>query len=112
MAARWSPATRHWHGVGRLRNYGQSERYVHPELGMNSRLDKLQAALLSERLRWLKDFTAPTADRRCLRREPATRACACSRRRSGASHVHHLSCCDAMTAMRCRVISSSRVCRH
>ena len=33
--------------VGRLRNYGQSERYVHPELGMNSRLDELQAALLS-----------------------------------------------------------------
>jgi dTDP-4-amino-4,6-dideoxygalactose transaminase len=43
--------------VGRLRNYGQSERYVHPELGMNSRLDELQAALLSERLRWLETFT-------------------------------------------------------
>ena len=44
--------------VGRLRNYGQSERYVHPELGMNSRLDELQAALLSERLHWLDGFTA------------------------------------------------------
>jgi dTDP-4-amino-4,6-dideoxygalactose transaminase len=43
--------------VGRLRNYGQSERYVHPELGMNSRLDELQAALLSERLHWLGRFT-------------------------------------------------------
>ncbi|MEO7336674.1 MAG: DegT/DnrJ/EryC1/StrS family aminotransferase [Caldimonas sp.] len=43
--------------VARLRNYGQSERYVHPELGMNSRLDELQAALLSERLRWLEAFT-------------------------------------------------------
>jgi dTDP-4-amino-4,6-dideoxygalactose transaminase len=41
----------------RLRNYGQSERYLHPELGMNSRLDELQAAILSVRLRWLEDFT-------------------------------------------------------
>jgi dTDP-4-amino-4,6-dideoxygalactose transaminase len=41
----------------RLRNYGQSQRYHHPELGMNSRLDELQAALLSERLKWLPEFT-------------------------------------------------------
>ncbi len=43
--------------VGQLRNYGQRERYVHPELGMNSRLDELQAALLGVRLRWLGEFT-------------------------------------------------------
>jgi dTDP-4-amino-4,6-dideoxygalactose transaminase len=43
--------------AGRLRNYGQSVRYHHPELGMNSRLDELQAALLSERLKWLPEFT-------------------------------------------------------
>jgi dTDP-4-amino-4,6-dideoxygalactose transaminase len=40
-----------------LRNYGQSERYYHPELGLNSRLDELQAALLSVRLQWLEQFT-------------------------------------------------------
>jgi dTDP-4-amino-4,6-dideoxygalactose transaminase len=40
-----------------LRNYGQSERYHHPELGLNSRLDELQAALLSVRLQWLEQFT-------------------------------------------------------
>jgi dTDP-4-amino-4,6-dideoxygalactose transaminase len=40
----------------RLRNYGQSERYHHPEIGMNSRLDELQAAILSERLAWLASF--------------------------------------------------------
>jgi dTDP-4-amino-4,6-dideoxygalactose transaminase len=43
--------------AGQLRNYGQSERYHHPELGMNSRLDELQAAMLSERLKWLSQFT-------------------------------------------------------
>ena len=41
----------------RLRNYGQSQRYHHPELGLNSRLDEIQAAILSERLKWLSDFT-------------------------------------------------------
>lgn len=43
--------------AARLRNYGQSVRYRHLELGMNSRLDELQAAILRERLRWLTEFT-------------------------------------------------------
>ena len=41
-----------------LRNYGQSVRYHHPELGMNSRLDEIHAAMLTERLKWLPEFTA------------------------------------------------------
>jgi dTDP-4-amino-4,6-dideoxygalactose transaminase len=36
-----------------LRNYGQSVRYHHPLIGMNSRLDELQAALLRVRLKHL-----------------------------------------------------------
>jgi dTDP-4-amino-4,6-dideoxygalactose transaminase len=40
-----------------LRNYGQSVRYNHPVIGMNSRLDELQAAILKERLKWLPEFT-------------------------------------------------------
>jgi dTDP-4-amino-4,6-dideoxygalactose transaminase len=40
-----------------LRNYGQSVRYHHPELGMNSRLDEMQAAILSVRLSYLSEFT-------------------------------------------------------
>jgi len=43
--------------ASRLRNYGQSVRYHHPELGMNSRLDEIHAAMLSERLKWLPEFT-------------------------------------------------------
>jgi dTDP-4-amino-4,6-dideoxygalactose transaminase len=44
--------------AGRLRNYGQSVRYYHPVLGMNSRLDELHAAMLAEKLRWLPGATA------------------------------------------------------
>jgi dTDP-4-amino-4,6-dideoxygalactose transaminase len=40
-----------------LRNYGQSVRYEHPLLGLNSRLDELQAAILRARLPWLERFT-------------------------------------------------------
>ncbi|MEO6003558.1 MAG: DegT/DnrJ/EryC1/StrS family aminotransferase [Opitutus sp.] len=49
-----------------FRNYGQSERYHHPTLGSNSRLDEIQAAILEVLLREL-----PTATTK--RREIATR---------------------------------------
>lgn len=43
--------------AGMLRNYGQSKRYHHPELGLNSRLDEVHAAILSTRLDWLDQYT-------------------------------------------------------
>ena len=43
--------------AGCLRNYGQSVRYHHPGLGMNSRLDEIHAAMLAERMKWLLEFT-------------------------------------------------------
>lgn len=36
-----------------LRNYGSSERYIHKDLGFNSRLDELQAAFLRVKLPYL-----------------------------------------------------------
>ena len=43
--------------VRRLRNHGEVERFHHVEVGANSRLDEVQAAVLSERLGWLERFT-------------------------------------------------------
>jgi dTDP-4-amino-4,6-dideoxygalactose transaminase len=40
-----------------IRNYGQRVRYYHDEPGLNSRLDEVQAAILTERLQWLDYFT-------------------------------------------------------
>jgi dTDP-3-amino-3,4,6-trideoxy-alpha-D-glucose transaminase len=42
----------------RLRNGGQSDRYHHPEFGVNSRLDEIQAAILRARLPLLPGWTA------------------------------------------------------
>lgn len=76
----------------RLRNYGQSARYHHPELGMNSRLDELQAAILLERLAYLAE---QTARRRAIAsmyrgalRNPRIRLM--SAPVTDESHVHHL----------------------
>jgi dTDP-3-amino-3,4,6-trideoxy-alpha-D-glucose transaminase len=49
--------------VARLRNGGQAERYRHVELGVNSRLDEMQAAILRTRL---VSLPAATERRRAL----------------------------------------------
>jgi dTDP-4-amino-4,6-dideoxygalactose transaminase len=41
----------------KYRNYGQSKRYYHTEIGLNSRLDEIQAAILKVRLNYLQKFT-------------------------------------------------------
>jgi dTDP-4-amino-4,6-dideoxygalactose transaminase len=78
--------------ISMLRNYGQSERYVHPVAGMNSRLDELQAALLTERLKWLPEFTrrrqaiAATYFKRLHHPQVAPMAAAAQ----AEAHVYHL----------------------
>ena len=42
----------------RLRVYGGRDRYVHEELGFNSRLDEIQAAILRVKLRFLAEWSA------------------------------------------------------
>ncbi len=37
----------------KLRNYGQTKKYYHEEIGYNSRLDEIQASLLSVKLQYL-----------------------------------------------------------
>ena len=44
--------------VRSLRNYGSTEKYVHDEVGWNSRLDELQAAFLSVKVPRLAEFNA------------------------------------------------------
>ncbi len=41
-----------------LRNHGEAAKYQHVALGFNSRLDSLQAVVLSAKLAWLDDWNA------------------------------------------------------
>lgn len=78
--------------ASRLRNYGQSVRYHHPEIGMNSRLDEIQAAVLQVRLKWLPDFTARRriiADRYLLNISNDL-VSHLARPQESAAHVYHL----------------------
>ncbi len=44
--------------AGYYKNYGQTDKYIHDYLGMNSRLDELQAAILSVHLNYLDQWHA------------------------------------------------------
>jgi dTDP-4-amino-4,6-dideoxygalactose transaminase len=44
--------------IRRLRNGGQTSRYLHEEAGVNSRLDEMQAAILRARLPFLSTWTS------------------------------------------------------
>lgn len=47
----------------RLRNHGSSRRYVHDEMGWNSRLDAIQAAILRVKLKYVESWN----EARCVR---------------------------------------------
>jgi dTDP-4-amino-4,6-dideoxygalactose transaminase len=78
--------------ASRLRNYGQSVRYHHPELGMNSRLDEIQAAMLAERLNWLPEFTQRRREIAAAYREGITNPLVnlLSAPQENSSHAYHL----------------------
>ena len=44
--------------IRRLRNHGAAKPFIHVEIGMNSRLDEVQAALLRLKLRTIKNDIA------------------------------------------------------
>jgi dTDP-3-amino-3,4,6-trideoxy-alpha-D-glucose transaminase len=75
--------------IKRLRNGGQTDRYVHVEAGINSRLDEMQAAILRARLPFLLEWTRRRRERAAAyRRSLPSGVRAVAERDPG--HVYHL----------------------
>jgi dTDP-4-amino-4,6-dideoxygalactose transaminase len=80
--------------IGRLRNYGASQKYFHTEAGTNSRLDTLQAAILHQKLPHLPQWNG---DRLTIAQEYDRELALLAdvgiipiKNQSGAGHVYHL----------------------
>ena len=76
--------------IKRLRNGGQTDRYHHQELGMNSRLDEIQAAVLRARLPRLQAWTARRREIAALYRTSLTGGKLDLPDECDAGHVYHL----------------------
>ena len=80
-----------WRRIAALRQYGWRTHYISDEVGVNSRLDELQAAILRVKLRHLD---AQNARRQAIAAayDAALRGTALAppARRGGADHVFHL----------------------
>jgi dTDP-3-amino-3,4,6-trideoxy-alpha-D-glucose transaminase len=74
----------------RLRNGGQSDRYQHPEFGVNSRLDEMQAAILRARLPLLPGWTAKRRELAARYRHALHGAPVVVPPERDAGHVYHL----------------------
>ncbi|UKP00006.1 DegT/DnrJ/EryC1/StrS family aminotransferase [Nostoc sp. UHCC 0870] len=80
--------------AGRLRNYGSSQKYVHIEMGTNSRLDTLQAAILLKKLPHLSQWNSDRlsiAQQYDLELAPlASAGIIPMQNQSGDGHIYHL----------------------
>jgi dTDP-4-amino-4,6-dideoxygalactose transaminase len=78
----------------RLRNYGQTDRYVHETIGMNSRLDEVQAAILRAKLPHVTAWNRRRAQLAAVYRERLAPLAPLGLRlpapAPAGAHVHHL----------------------
>jgi dTDP-4-amino-4,6-dideoxygalactose transaminase len=80
--------------VRNLRNYGAPKKYVHTELGTNSRLDTLQAAILNVKLphleNWNRDRNNTAKQYDTLLSQAQEKGILTMENQSGEGHVYHL----------------------
>ncbi|MCP6761632.1 MAG: DegT/DnrJ/EryC1/StrS aminotransferase family protein [Fischerella sp. CENA71] len=92
----------------RLRNYGASRKYFHTEIGTNSRLDTIQAAVLHQKLPYLQNWNR---DRLNIAKNYdaelaplTTKGIIPIQNQSGEGHVYHLyviRVCESCAVERC-----------
>jgi len=73
-----------------LRNYGQNRRYYHDIIGFNSRLDELQAAFLSKKLRHLDKWNEQRCQIAQIYQDNLGKAVVKPLEKDYAYHIYHL----------------------
>jgi len=95
-----------------LRNWGSTEKYVHRHMGLNSRLDTVQAAILSVKLRYLErwnDRRNEVAARYCRAfRANAPRIRLIQRADWTTRHAYHLFVIRVAADVRDRIVRAMR----
>jgi dTDP-4-amino-4,6-dideoxygalactose transaminase len=74
----------------KLRNYGQSKRYYHDEIGINSRLDEIQAAILAVQIPYVVEWNQRRRDIAQYYTTALKDLVICPQESSYTSHVYHL----------------------
>jgi dTDP-4-amino-4,6-dideoxygalactose transaminase len=74
----------------KLRNYGQSKRYYHDEIGINSRLDEIQAAILDTQLKYVPGWNKRRREIAKMYTEALQDLVVTPHENERGSHVYHL----------------------
>ncbi len=75
--------------VRMLRNHGSKGGYIHHSIGLNSRLDEIQAAVLLVKLRRIEGYIASRRERARLYTEALKGVVDCPVEKEGFHHVYH-----------------------
>ncbi|MEM2080725.1 MAG: DegT/DnrJ/EryC1/StrS family aminotransferase [Candidatus Bathyarchaeia archaeon] len=73
-----------------LRNYGQQQKYHHELIGINSRLDEIQAAILRVKLKHLNEWNSKRRENAKIYNELLSEAKIITPSEKNAKHVYHL----------------------
>ena len=73
-----------------LRDHGQNAKYYHQTMGLNGRLDEIQAAILKVKMRHLNDWTEMRRSIARIYRENLPSSIVLPREMPWAKHVYHL----------------------
>ncbi|MGB9915118.1 MAG: DegT/DnrJ/EryC1/StrS family aminotransferase [Candidatus Bathyarchaeales archaeon] len=73
-----------------LRNYGQQQKYHHELIGINSRLDEIQAAMLRVKLKHLNEWNSKRRENAKIYNELLSEAKIITPAEKNAKHVYHL----------------------
>lgn len=73
----------------KLRNHGSSGSYIHEDVGFNSRLDEIQAAVLLIKMKRIDQYNAARRQKAGLYTELLSKKIACPVEKPGCVHVYH-----------------------